>query len=49
LPAKQVVRYAPWIIEVADLDLPVVRAEVKAIHDGHKLPQQHPGQQKIPL
>jgi hypothetical protein len=49
LPAKQVVRYAPWIIEVADLDLPVVLAEVKAVHSGRKLPQQPLGQQKIPL
>jgi len=49
LPAKQVVRYAPWIIEVADLELPLVQTEVKAVHDGRKLPQQHPAQQKIPL
>ena len=49
LPAKQVIRYAPWIIEMADLDLPVVLTEVKAVHSGRKLPQQPPGQQKIPL
>lgn len=49
LPAKQMVRYAPWIIEVADLELPLVQTEVKAVHDGRKLPPQHPAQQKIPL
>lgn len=49
LPAKQVVRYAPWIIEVADLELPGVQAEVKAVLNGRKLPLQHPSQQKIPL
>jgi len=49
LPAKQVVRYAPWIIEVADLDLPEVKTEVKAVRSGRKLPQQPPGQQEIPL
>jgi DNA invertase Pin-like site-specific DNA recombinase len=49
LPAAQVVRYAPWIIEVADLDLPAVQADVKAVRRGRKLPRQLPGQQKIPL
>jgi excisionase family DNA binding protein len=49
LPAKQVVRYAPWVIEVADVDLPVVLAEVKAVCSGRKLPQKPLGQQEIPL
>jgi len=49
LPAKQVVRYAPWIIKVTDLDLPEVEADVKAVRRGRKLPKQSPGQQKIPL
>lgn len=49
LPAKQVVRYAPWIIEITDLELPGVQAEVKAVRRGRKLPQQSPDQQKIPL
>ena len=49
LPAKQVVRYAPWIIEMADLELPVVLAEVKAVRNGRKLPKQPLGQQEIPL
>ncbi len=49
LPAKQVVRYAPWIIEVTDLDLPAVLAAVSAVHSSRKLPQKPPGQQEIPL
>lgn len=49
LPARQVVRYAPWIIEVADLELPAVQTAIKAVHEGRKLPRTHPDQQTIPL
>ena len=49
LPAKQVVRYAPWIIEVTDLDLPEVQTEARAVRRGRKLPHSPPGQQNIPL
>jgi hypothetical protein len=49
LPARQVVRYAPWIIKVTDLELPAVQTAVRAVHEGRKLPQTHPDQQKIPL
>ncbi len=49
LPARQVVRYAPWIIEVADLELPGVQTAIRAVHKGHKLPRIHPDQQKLPL
>jgi len=49
LPARQVVRYAPWIIEVADLELPAVQTAIKAVHEGRKLPRNHPDQQAIPL
>jgi hypothetical protein len=34
LPAKQVVKCAPWIIQKADLSLPAVRAEVEAVRRG---------------
>ena len=34
LPAKQVVKYAPWIIERADLDSPAVQRKIQAIHSG---------------
>ncbi|MCP4406589.1 MAG: helix-turn-helix domain-containing protein, partial [Gammaproteobacteria bacterium] len=49
LPAKQVVRYAPWIIEIADLELPAVQRAIRAVHEGRKLPRTHPDQQIIPL
>jgi hypothetical protein len=49
LPARQVVRYAPWIIEVADLELPAVQTAIKAVHEGRKLPRNHPDQQTISL
>lgn len=49
LPAKQVVRYAPWIIEIDDLELPGVRVAVEAVRAGRKLPRQLPGQQQFPL
>jgi hypothetical protein len=49
LPAKQVVRYAPWIIEIADLELPQVQRAVQAVHDGRKLSAIHPDQQEFPL
>src|SRR5215472_8097844 len=40
LPAKQVVKYAPWIIEKKDLFLPAVQADVKAARrGGHRPPQ----------
>jgi hypothetical protein len=40
LPAKQVVKCAPWIIEKKDLFLPVVQAQVRAVRrGGHRLPQ----------
>ncbi len=49
LPARQLVRYAPWIIELVDLKLPVFQRAVQAVHEGRKLPKTHPDQQDIPL
>jgi hypothetical protein len=49
LPAKQVVRYAPWIIDIADLERREVQTAVQAVRDGHKLPRHSPRQQRIPL
>jgi hypothetical protein len=34
LPARQVVKYAPWVIERKDLDLAVVRKEIWLVHEG---------------
>lgn len=49
LPAKQVVRYAPWIIEIADLDLQVVQNAVQAVRKGRKLSPSDPNQQEFSL
>ena len=50
LPAKQVVKFAPWIIEKKDLLLPAVQAQVKAARrGGHRLPQIVLGQGKLSL
>ena len=50
LPAKQVVKFAPWIIEKKDLLLPVVQQQVKAARrGGHRLPQIVLGQGQLSL
>jgi DNA invertase Pin-like site-specific DNA recombinase len=50
LPAKQVVKCAPWIIEKKDLFLPTVQAQVKAVRrGGHRLPQIVLGQGQLSL
>jgi hypothetical protein len=50
LPAKQVVKCAPWIIEKKDLFLPAVQAQVKAVRrGGHRLPQIVLGQGQLSL
>jgi hypothetical protein len=50
LPAKQVVKFAPWIIEKKDLLLPAVQQQVKAARrGGHRLPQILIGQGDLSL
>jgi hypothetical protein len=50
LPATQVVKYAPWIIEKNDLFLPAVQEQVKAARRGrHRLPQIVLGQGRLSL
>ena len=50
LPAKQVVKFAPWIIEKNDLLLPAVQQQVKAARrGGHRLPQIVLGQSQLSL
>jgi len=50
LPAKQVVKFAPWIIERKDLLLPAVQQQVKAARrGGHRLPQIVIGQGELSL
>ena len=50
LPAKQVVKFAPWIIEKKHLSLAAVQAQVKAARrGGHRLPQIVLGQGQLSL
>jgi len=45
LPARQVVKCAPWVIEEKDLELPAVQAAVQAVHQGKRVPSavvEHP-------
>jgi len=50
LPAKQVVKFAPWIIEKKNLLLPAVQQQVKAARrGGHRLPQIVLGQGQLSL
>jgi hypothetical protein len=34
LPAKQIVKFAPWMIERSDLELSAVRKEIRRVHGG---------------
>jgi hypothetical protein len=36
LPAKQIVKFAPWMIERPHLDLPAVRKEIRRVHQGRR-------------
>jgi DNA invertase Pin-like site-specific DNA recombinase len=45
LPARQVVKYAPWVIEERALELPAVQAAVQAVQKGKRIPSalaEHP-------
>jgi hypothetical protein len=37
LPAKQIVKFAPWMIERTHLELPAVRKEIRRVHMGRRL------------
>jgi hypothetical protein len=38
LPAKQLVKFAPWMIERHSLDLPAVRKAIRLVHTGRRSP-----------
>lgn len=38
LPAKQIVKFAPWMIERSHLDLPAVRKGIRRVHEGRRSP-----------
>lgn len=49
LPGKQVVRYAPWVIERPDLERAAVKAAVQAARSGHRGPLHGVGATEMPL
>lgn len=49
LPAKQFVKFAPWIIEKKNLSLLAVQQQVKAARRGDRLPQIVLGQGQLSL
>lgn len=49
LPGRQVVKFAPWVIERTALNLPEVQTAVNAIHSGRRLPPTVPGQAQLTL
>jgi hypothetical protein len=49
LPAKQIIRHAPWVIERNDLDREEVRAAVEDVKEGRRSPRTAPGQIELPL
>ena len=38
LPAKQIVKFAPWMIERAHLELPAVRRHIRLVHTSRRAP-----------
>jgi hypothetical protein len=36
LPAKQIVKFAPWMIERSHLDLAAVRKAIRRVHEGRR-------------
>jgi hypothetical protein len=48
LPAKQVVKHAPWVIEREDLELPAVQEAIRVARQGKRRPCPSPGQQELP-
>lgn len=49
LPAKQVVRHAPWVILRESLQLPAVQDAVHAVQKGRCRPRSSLGQRELPL
>jgi hypothetical protein len=49
LPATQVVKCAPWVIERSSLELPAIQAEIASLRTGRRRPLIHPAQRELPL
>jgi ParB-like chromosome segregation protein Spo0J len=42
LPARQIIRFAPWMIERSHLDLPAVHRAIRLVHRGRRDPSRMP-------
>ena len=49
LPARQVVQYAPWVIEEKALESAAVKAAIQRVHKGKKFPPTVAGQSELPI
>ena len=49
LPARQVVQYAPWVIEKGDLEWPAVQAAVQAAQQGKRIPSALASHPELPI
>jgi hypothetical protein len=49
LPARQVVPYAPWVIEEKDLELPAVQTAVQAAQQGKRIPSALASHPELPI
>jgi DNA invertase Pin-like site-specific DNA recombinase len=49
LPARQVVQYAPWVIEEKTLESAAVKAAIQRVKRGKKFPPTVAGQQELPI
>jgi len=49
LPARQIVKFAPWTITRTDLDLPAVRRRIRLVHTGHRSPLIESGNAQTPM
>jgi DNA invertase Pin-like site-specific DNA recombinase len=49
LPARQVVQYAPWVIEEKALESAAVKTAIQRVHKGKKFPPTIAGQSELPI
>ena len=49
LPAKQIVKFAPWMIERAHLELPAVHRAVRLVHTGKRSPSLNTSNAQTPM
>jgi hypothetical protein len=49
LPAKQIVKFAPWVIERLHLELPAVRKAIRIVHTGRRAPSIASNNAQVPL